>query len=81
MLRGEGVDYDMPHRARTAQEHVATLPKLQERLESVCDVKEGFDEPVVRLNDAKLLEWLRRKTGALQKHLQVPPRSAAPSHG
>ena len=30
---------------------------------------------------AILLEWLRRKTGALQKHLQVPPRSAAPSHG
>jgi len=65
--------------AAALEEHVATLPRLAERLAAVCDVKEidGFDEPVVRLNDAKLLAWLRRKTDALQKHLLAHPLSSS----
>ena len=52
---------------------MATLPGLAERLSVICDVKDGFDESVVRLNDAKVLAWLQRKTEALQRHLQAPP--------
>lgn len=63
--------------AAALEEHVATLPRLTERLAAVCDVKDGFDEPVVRLNDAKLLAWLRRKTEALQKHLLAHPLSGS----
>lgn len=63
--------------AAALEEHVATLPKLTERLAAVCDVKDGFDEPVVRLNDAKLLAWLRRKTEAVQKHLLAHPLSGS----
>ena len=40
-----------PH-AAALEEHVASLPGLQRRLASVCDVKDGYDEPVVRLHAA-----------------------------
>ena len=48
---------------------VLALPGLGKRLRAVCDVKEGYDEPMVRLNEAKLLAWLRRKTEAVRAHL------------
>jgi hypothetical protein len=58
-----------PH-AAALEQHVASLPGIQRRLASVCDVKDIDDESYVRLSDAKLLEWLRRKTDALARHLQ-----------
>jgi hypothetical protein len=85
---------------------VASLPGIQRRLASVCDVKEIGEEsyvrpsdlnlnrnpgpsliptpiPIptrdqVRRSDAKLLEWLRRKTGALTRHLQASQPASSP---
>lgn len=45
------------------------VPSIGKRLRAVCDVKDGYDEPMVRINDAKLLAWLRRKTEAVRAHL------------
>ena len=43
---------------------------LLKRLRAVCDVNDKYDEPMVRLSDAKLLSWLRRKVTAVQAKLQ-----------
>ena len=60
---------------------MASLPGIQRRLAAVCDVKDIDEESYVRLSDVKLLEWLRRKTDALTRHLQesklVGPAPAA----
>ena len=60
---------------------MASLPGIQRRLGSICEVKEIDDESYVRCSDAKLLAWLRRKTDALTRHLQenklVGPTAAA----
>ena len=69
-----------PH-AAALEQHVASLPGIQRRLGSICEVKEIDDESYVRCSDAKLLAWLRRKTDALTRHLQenklVGPTAAA----
>ena len=46
-----------------------SLPTIGKRLRAVCDVKDDYDEPMVRLNEAKMLAWLRRKTDAVRAHL------------
>ena len=42
------------------------LPGIAKRLRAVCDVKDNYDEPMVRLNEDKVMAWLRRKTEALR---------------
>ena len=48
---------------------VLSMPSIPERLRAVCDVKDGYDEPMIRLNDAKVLAWLTRKTEAVRAML------------
>ena len=45
------------------------MPDVLARLRAVCDVNDKYDEPMLRLNDAKLAAWLRRKVNALKAHL------------
>ena len=45
------------------------MPSIARRIRAVCDVKDGYDEPMIRLNDALLLAWLKRKTEAVRAHL------------
>ena len=50
---------------------VLALPEalLLKKLRLVCDVNDKYDEPMVRLNDTKLLAWLQRKVKAVQAKL------------
>lgn len=48
---------------------VLSIPSIADRLRAVCDVKDGYDEPMIRLNDAKVLAWLTRKTEAVRAKL------------
>ena len=41
-----------------------SLPSIAKRIRAICDCKDGYDEPMVRLSDDKLLEWLQRKVNA-----------------
>lgn len=66
--------------AAPLQEHVCTLPGLVERLRSLCDVNDKYDEPMLRYNDAKTVTWLRGKAAAVRDFLassQAAPTSAA----
>lgn len=55
--------------AAVLETHVLALPSILQQLRGICDVNEKYDEPMVRLNNDKVLNWLRRKTIALQQHL------------
>ena len=48
---------------------VLALPSIAKRLRTVCEVKDDYDEPMLRLSDHKELGWLRRKTAAVHSHL------------
>lgn len=41
---------------------VAKCAGMPDQLQHVCEVKQGWDEPVYRLHDERLLQWLRAKT-------------------
>lgn len=43
------------------------------QLELICDSKEGWDSNVYRLNDEKLLNWLRAKVSRISKALASHP--------
>ena len=46
-------------------------PLLLKRLRAICDVNDKYDEPMLRLNDAKVEAWLRRKAEALKAALDA----------
>jgi hypothetical protein len=48
----------LPHRQ-------ALQPLIAQRLSQICDVKQGWDAPVYRLNESLLHRWLKRKVDAL----------------
>ena len=48
---------------------VFALPDLLQRLRAICDVNDKYDEPMLRLNEAKVAAWLSRKVHALRAHL------------
>ena len=50
------------------------------QLRHVCDVRDGWDEPVYRLNDAKLLAYLTAKITLLTPLLPTLPSTAAAPH-
>ena len=45
------------------------IPDIMRRLRAVCDVNDKYDEPMIRLNDARLMSWLQRKVDAVQRLL------------
>ena len=52
------------------------LPDVLARCRAVCDVNDKYDEPMVRLNDEKLVAWLRRKVEAVKALLASDADSA-----
>lgn len=53
--------------------HLMSLPGLSEKLTAICDVNDKYDELMVRLSDAKVIAWLRRKVQALSPHINALP--------
>ena len=66
------------HEAAAFEATVLALPEsaLLARMRAVCDVNDKYDEPMLRLNDVKLLAWLRRKTEAVQARLSSDSKLA-----
>ena len=53
------------------EQEISKLPHLNKRLSCICDINDNYDEVMVRLNDEKVISWLRRKTCALSQHLET----------
>ena len=66
------------HEAAAFEATVLALPEsaLLARVRVVCDVNDKYDEPMLRLNNVKLLAWLRRKTEAVQWRLTFDSKLA-----
>ena len=44
-------------------------------------MNDKYDEPMLRLSDAKLMSWLRRKTDAVERHLTATAASVVADEG
>jgi len=58
-----------PEAVAALEATVLAMPDVLSRLRAICDVNDKYDEPMIRLNDDKVLSWLQRKARALAAHL------------
>uniref|UniRef100_A0A8R1DSF8 RNase_H2-Ydr279 domain-containing protein n=1 Tax=Caenorhabditis japonica TaxID=281687 RepID=A0A8R1DSF8_CAEJA len=54
-----------------AIEELARNQRVLKALEGVCDVKDVLDVQLFRLNNEKMMEWMRKKFDALKKELEL----------
>lgn len=60
---------------------ISHAPNIAARLAAACDVNTKYDEPLVRLDEARALRWLRAKVAQIQR--RRPPllaRAQASAH-